>query len=85
MFNRELMTPKTLKIYEELVVSLKVLKAAHAKLIKQKNRTAEENKQLREIIKAHNACEKMKNEIWNAHSLVQIAVLIFVQVFRFIR
>ncbi len=74
MFNRELMSAKTLKIYEELAGSLKVLKAEHARLIKRKNRTEEENKQLREIIKAHNACERMKNEIWNAHSLVQIAV-----------
>jgi hypothetical protein len=74
MFNRELMSAKTLKIYEELVGSLKVLKTEHARLIKRKNRTDEENRQLREIIKAHNACEKMKNEIWNAHSMVQIAI-----------
>lgn len=75
MNNKQLMSPKSLEIYEKAIEALKAIRKEHKRLIeraKKKTITEEEKKELRELIKAHNKIEKLRKSIWDNHSLVQL-------------
>lgn len=77
MFNKELMSPRDLEIYEKAIEALKAIKKEHKRLmgkLKNKTITEDENKQLRELIKAHNKIEKLKQTVWENNSLIKIAM-----------
>ncbi len=74
MYNKQLMNPHTLDIYEKAVEALQAIKKQHKKLIeKAKNKTIsnDEKAQLKEIIKVYNKVEKLRKELWDNHSLIK--------------
>lgn len=77
MYNKQLMNPKTLDIYEKLTSALREIRKEHKKLIdkaKKKTIADDENKKLRELIKLNNKLEKLRKDIWDAHSLLSIVL-----------
>lgn len=77
MYNKQLMNPKTLDLYEKMITALKEIRKEHKRLIekaKKKTITPDESRRLRELIKAHNKLEKMRKTIWDNHSLVSIVL-----------
>lgn len=77
MYNKQLMSPKSLEIYEKTIEALKAIRKEHKRLIeraKKKTITEEEKVELRELIKAHNKIEKLRKSIWDNHSLVQLVL-----------
>ena len=75
MYNKQLMNPKSLEIYEKAIDVLKAIRKEHKRLIeraKKKTITEDEKIKLRELIKAHNKIEKLRKSIWDSHSLVQL-------------
>lgn len=77
MYNKQLMNPKTLDIYEKLISALREIRKEHKKLIdkaKKKTITDDEKVKLRELIKAHNKLEKLRKTIWDTHSLVSMVL-----------
>lgn len=75
MYNKQLMNPKTLELYEKIISALREIRKEHRKLIdkaKKKTITSDESKQLRELINVHNHLEKIRQKIWDNHSLLSI-------------
>lgn len=73
MHNRDLMAPMTAFCYDLLGKGLKALEKRHKMLMKKafkKKLTSAEQAELRKIVSTYNEAEKLKNRIWENHSLV---------------
>ena len=77
MLNSQIMNANTLKRYNKITDAIKSLRTVHGQLIKKakaKKLDAAGRAKLKVVITLHNKLEKIRKEIWDAHSLVNIVL-----------